>query len=251
MSTLQESYTGTPSDAGYATSSIFRCQSWTTVNGYDIYSVILTCRRVGTCGTATVEIYANSSDLPTDGVLATSTVDCSAWSTSYAEHEFVFSTPYTLPATTKYVMVMKTNGANSTNCIEFGRITPGLYTSGTAGYYVGGWAVDPGGRDYLFKTYSNVAEEYIDITGTLETSCSISGTLGVFDVIDLTGTLVASATITGTLSLASIIGLTGTLTVSASIAGTLTISSNWQTENFKTTKRIIAVGNDSLYFEDI
>jgi hypothetical protein len=81
----------------------------------------------------------------------------------------------------------------------------------------------------IYAVWEEAAEEYVDITGTITGTSSLSGTLTLIDIVPMTGT------ITGT----------------SALSGELTLSSNWQTDNFITIKRLIVIGSDSLYYEVI
>jgi len=69
----------------------------------------------------------------------------------------------------------------------------------------------------------------VDISGTIAGTSSLSGVLTAFDTTALTGTIAATST----------------------LSGSLTLSPNWQTENMATIKRLVAIGNDSFFYEDI
>lgn len=160
MAILQDSYSGSFDNNQIVYVSVYRTQSWTVnITGYDIYSIIIPVKRIGTCTSVTLNLYANSGDLPTGGVLATCTLDCSAWSTSYEEHEFVFDTPYTLTPSTKYVFQLSSNGVNSDNGLYLPAMNPGGYTDGQAGYWINGigYSTDAT-RDFSFETYSEDGE---------------------------------------------------------------------------------------------
>ena len=85
--------------------------------------------------------------------------------------------------------------------------------------------------DYAAAHYAVVAQaaEYVYISGSIEGTSSLSGTLTLYNIISISGT------ITGT----------------SSLSGVITLSSNWQTSTFKNTKRLILAANDSIWYEDI
>lgn len=76
---------------------------------------------------------------------------------------------------------------------------------------------------------------------------------------DITGTIAGGSSLSGDLTLGTVILMTGTLSGAGALAGNVLlkdeeifiISSNWQTSTFSSVKKIVVVGNDSLYYEDI
>jgi hypothetical protein len=93
--------------------------------------------------------------------------------------------------------------------------------------------------------------EYVAITGTITGTSDLSGTITVISVVDIIGSITGTGSLTGTITLSTIVDLTGSITGTGSLSGSLILSSNWQTAIFAVTRRLVAVGNDCVYYEDI
>jgi len=81
----------------------------------------------------------------------------------------------------------------------------------------------------VYAVYDSGGEEYVDIAGTITGAGSLSGVLAVSNVVELAGTI----------------------TGAGSLSGVLTIAANWQPTDYEIGRRVVAVGNDSFYYEDI
>lgn len=228
-------YDGMDSATSFASTTYHDGQTWTTTSAYILSQIILKLYRHATTnpGNVTCYIYATSGDLPTGSVLYTSDVtDCSGITTSTDGEEvtFTFSEEVNLSDATKYAMVILSS--NSSPCIYW-------KTDGTSPTYSGGLAVRAGnptwysnsGADHWFETYS--ATENVDISGTIAGVSGLSGILSIGNIISISGTIA------------------GISTVGGALGSDLILSPNWQTDTFKNVKRLIIVGNDSLYYEDI
>ena len=90
--------------------------------------------------------------------------------------------------------------------------------------------------------------------GSIEAENNIFDLYAVYTTelpINISGTIAATSTVSGALTIYGGVPLTGTIAATSSLSGALTIKSNWQTDSFKSIKRLIVIGNDSLYYEDI
>lgn len=233
---LEESYTGTNSAYPPISGTTLLAQSWTTTSAYDISKVELLLYRVGTPPNITVTIEgvaSGSPDYPDDSPLASVSVDVSGITTDSGGEwvACVFSSPASLSDATQYFIVIDDGYTDASNrYIWLGDTSADNYAGGERVRTIndrGSWI----SLNYegTFKTYSGSVGTPVDITGTID---AVSG-------------------MTGTLSLSEYIGLTGTIDAQSGMTGTLTVAANWNTATLFATKRIVAAGNDKIYYEDI
>lgn len=93
--------------------------------------------------------------------------------------------------------------------------------------------------------------EYVDIESTIGLTIGLSGTLDVVTYVDIESTIGLTIGISGTLSVTSTIDLEATIPISIGVSGTLTVGTGWKTHNTTTIMRLVAIGNNGLYYEEI
>lgn len=185
----------------------------------------------GLAGNLVVTIETDNEGEPS-GTLAdanaTKSVDHATLS-SDSWNTFTFDSGFTLAGYTTYWLHLAMSQAQgSNNNIDWRSIYPGAYSDGNAcRYFSGSWTALTS-EDCTFQIIG-ASYSYEDIAATISGSSSLSGTLSAFSVTDLT------ATITGT----------------SSLSGVITLYPNWQTSNFRTLRRLIAIGNDEVWSEDV
>lgn len=119
-------------------------QSFTGAAG-NINSCKFYLRKTGSpTGNGVAKLYAHTGTFgtdsaPTGAALATSdNFDVSALTTSFQLITFNFSTPYTMSAATKYVIVFEYTGGGGANLVEPGNVSSGGH-GGNQSRYFGGW----------------------------------------------------------------------------------------------------------------
>ncbi|NOQ21591.1 MAG: hypothetical protein GQ565_02925 [Candidatus Aegiribacteria sp.] len=190
------------------------------------------CYRNGDPGTVTVSLYATSSSLPTGSPLATMTMtgtdlplDAADW------HSFTFDATYGLTNGTEYAIVVHCTGGDSSNDFNWRYKITGAYADGRFVYSTdGGSGWTGAASDALFKTYSPSAS-YIELTGSFGVAVGLDGILAISTALELTGSFNVA------------IGFSGGLTISG-------FPTNSGGLGVVTKTRVIAIGNNALYYED-
>ena len=145
-------------------------QTFTPSVGYDISYVELLIYRVGSPGNTIVSIYATAAGKPTGSPLATVTSDMDSLSTSASGvwTPFIFSSPYTLVASTMYAIVVSVAGVGAGNSVNWRASNANPFATGTrVGTVDSGsnWSIDAA-TDYAFKTYDGAYLQPVDKTYT-------------------------------------------------------------------------------------
>jgi hypothetical protein len=255
--TEQESFEGAPPYSTYNldSSNDWRGNTFTTGSAFDLTRVDIYINKPlnDDVGVLDIEIYAVDGDhKPTGAALGSATLDDAGVFNEYFWCHALFGTPVSLSAATEYAMIVHGTSLSATEYIitnrDAGTLVGYLLNSTDGG---SSWTTDGAVFNFLFKVYSDAAS-YVDITGTCSASASVvGGTLEVLENVELTGTISAVASVDGTLSLLSLIDITGTVTATSSLTATLTVAANWNVTTMANIKRIVAAGNDKIYYEDI
>ena len=69
--------------------------------------------------------------------------------------------------------------------------------------------------------------------------------------VDISGTIASVSALSGTLTLDTQVNISGVIAAASSLTGGLILSSNWQIGSEIPTKRLIEIGNNALWYEDI
>lgn len=143
-----------------------------------------------------------------------------------------------ITAGTTYWLALQVDYVNDTVYIDRSSSSGAAYNwSSSAGQtaLITPWPASFTTTNYIIAIYAvwESGAEYVDITGTITGTSSLSGTLTYLTQVSLTGTI------------------TGVSTVGGLLGATLIVSSNWQTINFHTPQRLVVAGSDSIWFEDI
>jgi len=249
---LKDSYTITTDSRFQTYDTRWGCQTFTTSSSYTIESVDLYLYRDGDPGTVTVSIYATSSSLPTGSALASMTMtgtDLPEGSEAADWYNFVFDTPYALSDATEYAIVVSCTGADSSNDVNVRYKIEGTYADGQFAYSTNGGSDWTGGSsDAVFKTYSVADLVYEDIAGSISATSSLTGALSGA-TIDMEGTISGVGSLVG--NLGGFISLSGTISATSSLSGVLTLGPLSGIKAEKAIKRLVAIGNDGLYYEDL
>jgi hypothetical protein len=255
--TEQESFEGAAPYSTYNldSSNDWRGNTFTTGSAFDLTRVDIYIGKSlnDDVGVLDIEIYAVDGDhKPTGDALGSATLDDAGVFSEYFWCHALFGTPVSLSAATEYAMIVHGTSLSAAESIITHHDGAGTLVGYLLNSTDGGssWTTD-GVFNFLFKVYSDAAS-YVDITGTCSASASVvGGTLEVLENVELTGTISAVASVDGTLSLLSLIDITGTVTATSSLTATLTVAANWNVTTMANIKRIVAAGNDKIYYEDI
>ena len=230
--TLQDSYEGSAINGTSVSSNTWGLQTFTASSSYTATKLGFYGYKAddGSTGTVTIGIYATAAGLPTGGALGFYTSDISTMAESPTEDwfEVVLSSGVALTSGTVYAIVLSYAIATGTP-ITVRLNASNVYANGARIRSTDGgssWST-PGG-DARFRVYSGSDVEYIDVTGTITGSGTVSAT--IFQQIQ---------NVTGTIA--------GTGSISGGGAGSATVTS--YKPIFK--KRLIAIGNDRLFYEDL
>ena len=228
--TLQQNYELSDSRAqSYGTR--WNGTTFTANSAYTISRVSLLCYRDGDPGTVTISLYGTTSSKPSGDVLATMTMtgtDLPNGSDAVAWVTFDFITPYLLANGVEYAIVASCTGGSSSNDFNWRYKVTGSYANGNfclstdSGSNWGAYA-----SDCDFRTYSGDTTSYVDMAFT--------DTVTFSEVLSL-GRIIP-------------IGFTNTVTFSESVTISLGPLSGTKAEKY--TRRLVAFGNDTAYYETI
>lgn len=111
-------------------------------------------------------LYATSGGAPTGAALATSIgLDVSVFNYQSAWREFVFATPYSLDADTKYAISLEYSGGDVDNYIHMGGDDTSPSHDGDAYAYISSWILDDPATDLMFKIMHAILITDSGITG--------------------------------------------------------------------------------------
>jgi hypothetical protein len=154
----------TSSNVGNSSFQIRIGQSFTTTSAFSLAAVRLNILKVlAPTDNWSVDIYADASNNPTGGTLATSDLIAGAGiSTVQHWHEFVFSSPPSLSTTTKYWIVLQRSGAvDASNYVNWRHSAASSYASnGRIVDSSGIWGAESGTIDMTFETVKTTSSLY-------------------------------------------------------------------------------------------
>ena len=229
---LQEYY-NTGDDGAYFIKTTYRPgQTFTTQSAYTIGSVkVLLYRDEGTSpGTITCDLYSTSAGLPTGAALATGTFNGNTLPEGAGNaiwQEISFTVPYALSTATMYAIALYSGDGATAAWWRYDGSSP-TYTGGTFVYYFGGWTANSG-RDNMFELYSYESATYVDASVSIETE------------VDVLVSAETVAYVDAAVAISAEFDIDISAYLKTEVTGTSLISN----------KRIIAVGNDQLWYEDI
>ena len=260
-STLQISYTsGADANGTYCKDDVWLCQTFTTDDSFDCDKVILTLRKntSGTFGTLTAAIYATSSSAPTDSALASQTMDADTLTTNAAgdDYTFTWASPITLSGSTEYAIVL--SHAESGWVMWREDSSSSSYADGVENFSTNAgstWPYEDSDVDKMFQVWGEAAAaSYQDAEGTFAVALTFSGTGEVYTGYqDAAGTFAISLTLSGTGDILGSNDAEGTFAIDLSFSGTGTIISGTISggPGTQTKRRLVAIGNNVLYYEDL
>ena len=241
MSWTLQDYNNTGDNSASAFYGVnWNAQTFTTTGSYTITRVKIKAYKTGgSPGTMTLSIKAVVGGQPSGGDLCSGTYNANDFTTDTSGewYEITLGAGAALTGSTQYAIVVRCpDGADINNAGAWRNY------NAAGGNYAGGsvWASSDSGsswtastnRDNMFETYSGVESSYSDISATITLT------------VDLTGVLSSNAfrDMSATISLA--VALSGDLSATRTGTGMLSRAN-------KVTSRLIAIGNNCLYYEDI
>lgn len=155
---LQEHYNVGGTQGAGSTTNPENAQTFTTQKAYELKSVRLLTKRLGTIvADCVVEIFATDvNGHITGGALVSVALDGSGWhDVDYKWREWEFSTPLALASGVKYAIWLLGTGHDNTNCPVWFYDVTGEYPRGNYEYkyLVGEWT-EYVGKDFMFETWS-------------------------------------------------------------------------------------------------
>ena len=268
--TLEESFSTPLTGFGYVTAAVYAlAQTFLAESSYELPKVELLMYREGTPPNITVEIESTSVGLPTNSVLATQSIDISGITTNTDGEwvSIVFDTPTTLTNGVTYAIVVRGGWTDANNRYKLAYNSSGIhYTNGAKCYAIDGSTWHAQNQDMGFKNYSGGVNWPV---GTIAGASGQSGIL-TFDVLGLAGTIagvavasgpiVAERSISGTIAGVStlsgplsgaVVIITGTIVAAATLSSNILLVNILRVATISNRRRLIAVGNNKLYYEDI
>ncbi len=227
---LQESWNTDEDAVGSVEPTVWRCQTFLAGSNYSIEEIKWLVYREFTPGTVTVSIRATDeiTGKPTGGDLTVDTKNGNNFTENVngTWRGVQFSSPYELTGGVTYAIVARSADVR----VFWHQDTTGpVYTDGKSGY-----SSDGGNTWTMTDSTTNLFETY--------------GTAVAGDIV-LEGTIAGTAALSGTLS--SISTLTGTIAASAVLSGNILFTNVLHKSNIHTVKRLVAVGNNEVWYEDV
>lgn len=267
---LQDYYiTGDDSSHGVG-GAVWRCQTFTAGENYDIQSVKLLIYRTSGYfpGTFTVSIYdTDDDDKPIDDALCSGTINGNGLATDSAGEwtEIIFGTSYSLVSGTIYAIVIKADANEVRWRVD---TIPPVYENG-----IYGWSFNSGASWSTYDLYSAMFETYGVPAWPAGTIAGVSGKFVVLS-LETTGIKASIAGIggeSGVLTfetigmIAGIAGVSGhsadliyeqpmfigTIAVVAALSADIMFVEIIKPSTSVTMKRLVAAGNNQIWYEDI
>lgn len=228
--------TGADNAYPYISTTYQKAQTFTTVGAFTLTRIkVSLCRNVRVTGAITASIHNTSSSLPSTLIAsADATYEAGDLTTDTGGEwiTFDFSSGVPLLASTMYALVLKkpTSGNVYWLCDQ---LSP-TYTGGNYCYSNDSgttWIANTA-RDFMFEVWSgSEGASYVDAAGSFTISPVFSGTAALGSYIDAAGNFTISPVFSGTAIEANTVrGCGGILN--------------------KTISRLVADGNNALYYED-
>lgn len=133
---LQESYSGGYDNYVTIYTATYRCQTFTAASSYNIGSVQILCKKLGTpaAGNITVSIHATTAGKPSGDALCSGALSAGSLPTSATWVSFDFGAGANLTASTVYAIVAKSpDSANESNCPVWYRKYEDVFAGGQYG----------------------------------------------------------------------------------------------------------------------
>ncbi len=252
MTTLIDAYQTGDSDSKVLSSTYWRAQTFTTSVAYDVTDIQLKLWKGGSPGTVTVSLRATNFNKPTGSDLQSST-GITNGDTLPADEEsaewrnFTLSVPVSLSSGVMYAIVIRSQNGT-------GGSYPLAWRSGSTGYANGNYCFSSnsgiGGSwtagfayDFMFRTYAALWP-----SGTIAGTSSLTGAI-VMDKYALAGTIAGVGSLVGELGTTE--AIEGTIAAVASLSGSLLYTGIIGKTNIKTIRRLVAAGNNRIYYEGV
>lgn len=271
-------YYNTGDDNSQGVSAIYRsAQTFTPSASYQLQSVKLLLHHGATYtdpGDITVRIYGTADGVPTGSHLATVTQSSSGLTGDSAGEwvEFTFSSPVSVSSGVMYAIVVFCESLDTYALYWRRDVTAPEYAGGTqcvSSDSGGSWTVRSG-FDFMFETY-DVASPYIDMGGEIAGLGGLAAELHVgtpelvgggiaglgglaaglrVETPELVGGgLGGSTLLSGGLTIYDSPPLAGEIVGAVDLSGELELLANWVPEKYQPQHRLVAFGNDTVYYE--
>ncbi len=229
---LQDFYnTGQTTSVGVY-SSFWRSQEFLAGSSYTLTSVKLFLFRSNSPGTITVSIRATDVDgKPTggdiDSVTGTTDGDTLTGDSGGEWREIALSAGISITSGVQYAIVIRATSGNSSNKVNWKQDgSPPYYADGKSGSSSNsGSSWGAFDQSYMFETWSSA--NYVDASGTCAGVSDGSGTLEIENFEDMTGTCAGAGAGSGAMVVAGV------------------------PSDKVTYKRLVAIGNNEFWYEDI
>ena len=230
---LEDAYTASNSWGRSIYGVLQEGQLFTAGDNYTITQVKVRLYRVGSPGVMTLAIKASAAGKPTGADLATGTTNCNGITVDTGGElvAFTLGAGTALTNGVVYSIVVR-DGVDNSNKVVIRYESNNPYGSGTRVSSTdsgSAWTINAT-HDHNFETYSGSDGTFSELSGTIAAETAVEDAdLEVISYSALSGTIAAEAAVESA-SLGAVI---------VSISGSITY------------KRLVAVGNNRLYYEDI
>jgi hypothetical protein len=236
MSTLQDSYE--IANSRFTFSNVNQvCQTFVAGDDYTCIEIAIELILIDNTGQGTYNVYVDlkavdGTHKPTGAALATGSIDSASLTAVAAWYVFDLGAGAALTSGTEYAIVARAADAAGTGYIGWEEDSAGggpgveVFSSDSGST----WSGDLG-DSLVFRTYSETPPSYVDAAGTFAIALTFSGTGETHAYVNAAGTFAISLALSGT----------GTI-VSGPISGG---------PGTQTKRRVIAVANNVLYYEDL
>jgi hypothetical protein len=250
--TLKDYYnTGNDGEA-YAMGNIYLAQSFTATDTYTPTQVRVMLFAASQDNDSYLDFCDTDGSGHPNNVLDTQTISAASVSSSPSWIAVVFSSVGQISNGTKYALVLRKptySVAVKWSC------------DASSPSYAGGnreWTNNAGSswnadttRDLMFEVYADSAE-YEDVTGTVTGTSSITCSADFYEYAAATGTVAGACTISASAAYYEYSDVTGTSAGAMTVTGVATYEGG-TLANYagSQVKRLVAAGNDSIYYEDV
>ena len=233
----------------------WEAQTFFANDTYDAASAKIRANRTGSPGTVTVALYATSSSLPTGAALASGTFDGDAITDNSEAGETVdieFSGTASLTQGTEYALVISAASGDASNKITMWLEDAGNIFGGQRAFSANSgssWTAD-GTDDYAFAILG-VAGTPVTMSGTITGAGVLSGDLEVTTIVTMSGTVVGVGDLSGDILVITPVLISGVIEGVGELSASLGFQNVTLTQQTANIKRIVAVVNNRVYYEDI
>ena len=226
-----QDYYNTNDDNTYAFFGVnWAAQTWKAGSSYDASSVKVKLYRAGTPGDLTLGLYATTDGKPSGGALVSKVQSGNGITTDTAGEwiEFAFASSYGVTSGTTYAIVISGGTNVSNRCTWRSDNSSPTYADGNGCYSTNsGSTWNSSTNDCMFEIYG-LSTTYSELSGTIAGVGAMSGNLSSYSMSELSGTIAGVGAMSGNLG---------------SVLVHISSDINY--------KRLVVVGSNGFYYEDI